>query len=121
MSRELIDIFSENLQRMMIRQGKTQADLARRFGCSSATASDWYNGKKMPRADKLQALATWLGVGLSDLLEEGRESYYEDPEAKELAEFLKDNPDYKVLFDAAKTVKKEDIEFVRQFIERMGG
>lgn len=56
MSRELIDIFSENLQRIMKERDKTQADLARYFSISSATASDWYNGKKMPRADKLPVL-----------------------------------------------------------------
>lgn len=121
MSKELIDIFSENLQKLMIRQGKTQADICRRFKISSATASDWYNGKKMPRADKLQALATWLGVNLSDLLEEGKTSYYEDENSRELAEFLRENPEYKVLFDASKNVKPSDIDFVRQFIERMGG
>lgn len=73
MSRELIDIFSENLQRIMKERDKTQADLARYFKVSSATASDWYNGKKMPRADKLQSLANWLTVDLSDLLKENSE------------------------------------------------
>lgn len=74
MSRELIDIFSENLQRIMKERDKTQADLARYFKVSSATASDWYNGKKMPRADKLQSLANWLTVDLSDLLKENSET-----------------------------------------------
>ena len=47
--------------------------------------------------------------------------YYLDPEAAELAEFLHKNPDYKVLFDASRNVKPEDIEFVCQMIDRMGG
>ena len=42
-----------------------------------------------------------------------------DKEAKEAAQFLYENPDYKVLFDASRKVKKEDIDFVKQMIDRM--
>lgn len=38
-----------------------------------------------------------------------------------MAEFLYRNPDYKVLFDASRKVKPEDIDFVKQMIDRMGG
>lgn len=31
------------------------------------------------------------------------------------------NPKYKVLFDASRKVKPDDIEFVKQLIDRMGG
>lgn len=73
MDRKLIEIFADNIQKIMKEKDKTQADLARYFKVSSATASDWYNGKKMPRADKLQSLANWLNVELSDLLQEKSE------------------------------------------------
>ena len=46
------------------------------------------------------------------------ESYYLDEDAREAAEFLHKNPDYKVLFDASRKVKKEDIEFVKQMLDR---
>lgn len=36
-----------------------------------------------------------------------------------MAQFLYENPDYKVLFDASRKVKKEDIEFVKEMIDRM--
>lgn len=42
-------------------------------------------------------------------------------EAKDLAEFLFKNPDYKVLFDASRKVKPKDIEFVKNMIDRMNG
>jgi hypothetical protein len=52
---------------------------------------------------------------------EQEQHYYLDDDAREMAEFMFNNPDYKVLFDASRKVKKEDIEFVRQMIERMTG
>lgn len=62
--------FSEILREILKREDKTQAELARYIGVSSATASDWCNGFKIPRADKLQSIATWLGVEVSHLLGE---------------------------------------------------
>ena len=62
--------FSEILQEILKREGKTQADLARYIGVSSATASDWCNGFKIPRADKLQSIAKYLGVTVAILLGE---------------------------------------------------
>ena len=41
------------------------------MGVSSASAADWCTGKKMPKVDKIVALADWLMIELSDLLEDG--------------------------------------------------
>lgn len=49
------------------------------------------------------------------------QEYYINDEAREMAEFLFKNPEYKVLFDASRKVKKEDIEFVKQMIDRVRG
>lgn len=119
---ELRKIFMENLNKYMELSGRTQADLARRLHVSTATTAKWCTGQTMPRIDKIQAIANWLGVEKSDLLEKhsgSDESYYINRDARDLAEFLHKNPDYKVLFDATRKVKPEDIEFVRQMIERM--
>ena len=48
-------------------------------------------------------------------------SYYLDDDAKELAEFMLENPEYKVLFDATRNVSREDIEFVKEMLDRMSG
>ena len=123
--KELRELFAANLRYWLEQRGKTQADLRRYMNVSSATASDWYNGRKIPRTDKISIICSWLGIELDDLLtQKDRQmdiSYYDDPDARELAEFLFSNPEYKVLFDAARTVKKEDIEFVKSMIDRMSG
>lgn len=113
-------IFVRKLAYYMAKNEKNQSDLIRDLGLSSATVSSWCTGKKLPRMDKIQALADYFGIEKSDLLEEKeRDEYYLDPESRDLAEFLHKNPRYKVLFDASRKVKPEDIEFVREMIERM--
>ena len=59
------EIFAKNLNYFMERTGTTQADICRVLGVSSATASDWCNGKKFPRTDSIQQLADLLGVRFS--------------------------------------------------------
>lgn len=65
---ELKNIFSTNLNYWLEYRGKTQADLYKMAGVSSATASDWCNSKKLPRTDKIFDIAQWLMIELSDLL-----------------------------------------------------
>lgn len=119
---EYKNIFSKNLLHFLEINQKSQADLCKYIGVSSATVSDWCNGKKMPRMDKIQSICNWLKIEKSDLLEERSSkspSYYLNNEARDMAQFLYDNPGYKVLFDASRKVKPDDIKFVAEMIDRM--
>ena len=123
---EMKKVFAINLRYWLKKRDKTQADLARYMKVSSATASDWCNGNKMPRTDKIWSICTWLGLEIDALLKERDPdaedpSYYPNDDTRELAQFLFDQPEYKVLFDAARKVKKEVIQFVKDLMDRMIG
>lgn len=64
------DVFASNLRRILTMRGKTQSDIVSDLEITSSTVSDWANAKKYPRVDKMQALADYLGVAISDLREE---------------------------------------------------
>lgn len=64
------ETFAKNLKRYMKEAGKTQKEMATIAGVSSPTFSDWINAKKMPRMGKIERLANYFGVYMSDLLEE---------------------------------------------------
>lgn len=94
---ELRRIFSNNLSYWLNYRGKTQADLYKMANVSSATASDWCNAKKIPRADKIVDIADWLGVELTDLLTEKQKNY---DEFDALTYRIKDDEDFKnTVFD----------------------
>lgn len=108
----------------MNKYNKKQSDLINDLGFSSSTISNWCTGEKLPRMDKVQILADYFHINKSDLLEDKsnfneEETYYLNDDARDMAQFLYENPDYKVLFDASRKVKKEDIEFVKEMIDRM--
>lgn len=63
-------IFSINLKRLMEQKGVSRQDLSKVLGVSYFTISDWVNGKKYPRMDKVEMLAAYFGILKSDLIEE---------------------------------------------------
>lgn len=119
-------IFSKNLNHYMELNQKTQVDLINDLGINKSAISTWCNGTRLPRMDKVDMLAKYFHINRSDLIEDKinsneSNSYYLNDDARDMAQFLYENPDYKVLFDASRKVKKEDIEFVKQMIERVNG
>ena len=104
-------------------RGKERNDVCKDLGFKYTTFTDWINAKTYPRIDKIEMMANYFGVSKADLVEEPVEAepYYINDDARELAQFLFENPEYKVLFDASRKVKKEDIAFVKQMIDRMRG
>ncbi|MBR6983884.1 MAG: helix-turn-helix domain-containing protein [Ruminococcus sp.] len=123
--KELRELFASNLKYWLERRGKTQADLRRYMEVSSATASDWCNGRKIPRTDKINAICDWLEIDLDDLLTDKSkgidepEPYYLNDETRKLAQFLFDNPGHRVLLDASRNLRPEDLDFVLQMVKRM--
>lgn len=68
------EIFSKNLKRYMALAGKNRKDVCEALGYSYFTFSDWVNGKKMPRMDKVEQLSIYFGCSKSDLIEEKKET-----------------------------------------------
>lgn len=119
-------IFSRNLKYYLELTGQSQKDVAEAIGVSPQAFNTWVRGIALPRMGKVEKLANYFGIGKSNLLDARRDddasevpAYYLDPEAAAAAEFLHKNPRYKVLFDASRKVKPEDIDFVKNLIDRM--
>lgn len=113
--------------------GLTQEELARRVGYTSkSTINKIELGINDLRQPKVKAFAAALGVTPAYLMgweDEPRQSentdreddkmWYLDRETAELAQELKDNPELRVLLDAARNVKTEDLRVVQATIEAL--
>lgn len=85
MSENAREIFKKNLNYIATTKGKTQTDIVEALGISASTVSDWFNGKKYPRVDKMQRLADFFGVRMSELTNESANGLDNaDPLAEEL-------------------------------------
>ena len=103
--------FKNVLRKLRLEYGYTQKDIADRLGTSKAAISMYETGRREPTFEILEKLADIFNVDTDFLI--GRESgstYYLDPFAVQYAEFLRNNPGYRALFDASRKVKPEDLE-----------
>ena len=107
-------IFSKNLRKYMSLNNKTQVDLINDLGFNKSAVSTWCNGTRLPRMDKVDALAKYFGIRRSDLIEDKSESKIKPTTIPVLGsvpagvpiEAIQDIIDYKEI-DAATAAKGE--------------
>lgn len=98
------NIFASNLKKYMKFKDKSRNDISNALGISYFTVSDWVNGKKYPRMDKVEMLANYFGIQKSDLIEYKEEK--NPPEEPKLSE------GEKMLLNLFRQVPKEKQELV---------
>lgn len=125
--KEQARVFGRNLSYYVAKRkretGMSQKDMAVAMGISPQTFNAWCLGKVFPPLSRVQIAADYFGVGKTDLIDDhgDPQEFYLDDESREMAEFLKNNKDYRVLFDAMRTVRPTDIQKVKEFIEQQNG
>lgn len=72
------EIFAKNLNRHLGLSGKTQSEVAKAVNVSKGTFSDWMSGRAYPRMDKVQLLAQYFGIQMSDLVDDVNSNKQED-------------------------------------------
>lgn len=105
--------------------GKSQVELAKAIGVSKQTLYKYENDiiTNIP-SDKIELTAKALDVSPAALMgwgidqESGQPEYYIDPETAKLAQKLLTDPDYRVLFDAAKGSRPEDMRMAAEMLRR---
>jgi transcriptional regulator with XRE-family HTH domain len=103
------EVFSQNLKKYMALNGKSRRDVCDALGYSYFTFSDWVNGKKMPRMDKVEQLANYFGIKKSDLIEETKKAAPEHGSGQSEAKMK--------LFDLAENCTEEEAERLVQMME----
>lgn len=68
-SDEMRKKFQTNLKQIMALKGKSQSDIVKALNFKQSTVSDWLNGKKYPRMDKVQMLANYFNVDIIELVD----------------------------------------------------
>ncbi len=64
------EIMSKNLRYYIERTGKDRRELAEIWGFPYSTVTEWINGRKYPRIDRIEIMADYFGILKSDLIEE---------------------------------------------------
>lgn len=69
------EVFSKRLRYFLYRYDMTQIELANRLNVSATSVYNWYNGIKVPRMSKIDAMCEIFNCKRSDLIEEKAEQF----------------------------------------------
>lgn len=109
------------------KRGVKPFHVSKETGVSTATLSSWKTGRYIPKPDKLQKIADYFGVSV-EYLRTGKgtekestsgQKYYFDDETAEKAQELFENPGMRILFDAARDSKPEDLQMAADLLKRL--
>ena len=99
----------------------TNEDVASKTGLPSNTIARICSGRtKAPKLETLKKIANLFEVTIEELSGgdgEAVEPYYFDKKTAELAQKLKDDPQYSVLLDATRELSSEDINAVLEIVK----
>lgn len=109
MENDINDVFAKNLDFYMKKHEIKQEKVMEITKSSQAAVSDWLNGKKYPRMDRIQKLADYFGIDKSDLIEERKEGDV-DQDIKIISRDMKEmtKEQRATLLRVARTIFKED-------------
>lgn len=99
-------------------RGYTQETLAKALGISRSTVGMYESGKRTPDSEDLEKLADFFNVDVDYLLGRSTMStYYINPETAKKAQELFDDPNLRVLFDAARDARPEDLQKAADYLK----
>ena len=135
---EKLDIVQERIKSLINDYCEgSQQKFADRCGISKYSVSQYVNGSNAPGNVSAAKIAKafdldplWvMGFDVPMFLDkrfpghtfglEQEDYYYINEETRKLAQFLFENPGHRVLLDASRDLRPEDLEFVMQMINRM--
>jgi len=111
----------DRIRELANKNGMSLPNLESELGFGNGTIVRW--DKASPTSEKLTKVADYFNVTVDYLLGRGETidsetPYYLNDEAREMAEELAKNPKLHILFDAARTVSVEDLQFVIDMVNR---
>ena len=95
-------------------------ELETRIGLGNGTISRWRTSA--PNTDKLTKIADYFNVTVDYLMtgeEKESQQYYLNDETKQIAQKIFENKELRILFDASRKAKPEDLLFAAEMIKKL--
>ena len=115
------ETMSKNLKYYIERSGKDRKELAEIWGFPYSTVTEWINGKKYPRIDRIEIMADYFGILKSDLIEEKSEEHREMQEKNnilvDVIARLRTDPEFLSVVERISKLDSEQLHGLSVFIK----
>ena len=117
----------EQFEELCKQNGVTAYQVCKETGIDRSTISSWKSGAYSPKADKLQRIAEYFNVPVEYLItgkypekeSASGEKYYFSDETAQLAQAVFEDPSLRILFDAARNARQEDILMMADLLRKL--
>ena len=112
-------IMARNLKFYIEKSGKDRRELAEAWGFPYSTVTEWINGRKYPRIDRIEVMADYFGIQKSDLIEE-KMTEEKEKDNEILADIIVRMRTDKVFFELVESIysfDSEKIEGIRGMLQ----
>lgn len=109
----------ELFEKLRLAKGISAYQIAKDCGISQSVLSNWKAGRYTPKEDKIRVLANYFDIPVSyfyDNLDEERPPYYLNEETAEIAQKVFEDPNLRLLFDAARDCSPKQIELAADIL-----
>jgi len=129
-----MSLFKEKIEYLRKDHDLTRDELAKLLRVSRSSVSMYERGERMPTVQGLKDIIDIFKVDFNYLLDDTRDvkdvlarirceedqgTYTVDRDVLVVARFLFENPEYVDVFKSIKTIKKEDLGFLKAMIEKI--
>lgn len=115
------------IRKLREKRGLTQTELGNLISVGKTTISNYETNYSSPDVETIKKIADYFNVSTDYLLGRGDDpekdlpSYYIDQDTQEMAQEIFENPDLRILFDASRDLKTDDIKAVTDLLKRFKG
>lgn len=114
------EVLSKNLKYYIERSGKDRRELAEIWGFPYSTVTEWINGKKYPRIDRIEIMANYFKILKSDLIEDKTEEHKEMQKKNDIMSDIviemRTNPEFLSLVKTLYSLDNEKRSGVKQML-----
>lgn len=110
------EIMSKNLKYYISKSGKDRRELAEIWGFPYSTVTEWINGKKYPRIDRIEIMADYFGILKSDLIEEKKSMNKKNDVMADIIVRMRTDEDFLSVVQALNELDSDKISSVKQML-----
>ena len=116
------ETLSKNLKYYIEKSGKDRKELSEIWGFPYSTVTEWINGKKYPRIDRIEIMADYFGILKSDLIEDKTEKHKEMQKNNDILSDIiiraKTDKDFFALLETINQYDTDKIKMLSAFLKQ---